>query len=96
MTWSQGTVILENDRIRAANLLAPVEGLCAGRPEAEDERATSPVVSDTRGHSAIIEDFINAIVSDGVPLCDGHQGLRSVQLAAAIYESSRTGQVVHV
>ncbi|HZM86326.1 MAG TPA: Gfo/Idh/MocA family oxidoreductase [Blastocatellia bacterium] len=96
MTWSQGTVIIENDRIRSANLRTPVEGLCGGRPEPEDERASSPVVSDTRGHRAIIEDFINAIVSDGVPLCDGYQGRRSVQLATAIYESSRTGQMVPI
>jgi UDP-N-acetyl-2-amino-2-deoxyglucuronate dehydrogenase len=94
MTWSQGTVVLENDRISSANLLTPVEGLCSQQPSPEDERATSPVVSDTRGHRAVIEDFVQAIASDGVPLCDGHQALRSVQLVTAIYESSRTGQTV--
>jgi len=96
MTWSQGTVVLENDRIRWANLRKPIEGLCGERSEAEDERAASPIVSDTRGHRAIIEDFIRAIVSDGVPLCDGYGARRSVELVNAIYESSRTGLAVGI
>lgn len=96
MTWSQGTVVLENDRIHSVNLLTPIEGLSEVQPAFDDERATSPVVSDTRGHRAIIEDFIQAIVSDRVPLCDGHQGRRSVELVRAIYESSRTGQAVRI
>jgi len=96
MTWSQGTVVLENDRIRSANLRKPIEGVCGEQSEAEDERAASPVVSDTRGHRAIIEDFVRAIVSDGVPLCDGYEARRSVQLVNAIYESSRTGLAVGI
>ncbi|HSQ20266.1 MAG TPA: hypothetical protein VLR92_07825, partial [Blastocatellia bacterium] len=62
----------------------------------DDQRATSPMVSDTRGHRAIIKDFIRAIASDGVPLCDGHQARRSVQLVNAIYESSRTGLAIRI
>lgn len=96
MTWSQGTIVVENERIRSANLLTPIEGLCSEQPEPDDERATSAVVSDTRGHRAIIEDFIQAIVSDSVPLCDGHQARRSVQLVNAIYESSRSGLAVRI
>ena len=96
MTWLQGTVVLENDRIHSANLLTPIDGLCSDQPTPDDERATSPVVSDTRGHRAIIEDFVQSIVSDRVPLCDGHQARRSVELVRAIYESSRTGQAVTV
>lgn len=94
MTWSHGTVVIENDRIHSANLLTAVEELRSARPESEDERATSPIVSDTRGHRAIIEDFIRAIQGDGEPLCSGRQARRSVQLACAIYESSSTGQAV--
>jgi UDP-N-acetyl-2-amino-2-deoxyglucuronate dehydrogenase len=96
MTWSQGTIVLENDRIRSANLLKPIEGLCSEQAEAEDGRAASAVVSDTRGHRAIIEDFIRAIVSGGVPLCDGYEARRSVQFVNAIYESSRTGLAVGI
>lgn len=96
MTWSQGTVVMENSRIRSVNLLTPIEGLCGQQSEPEDDRAVSPVVSDTRGHRAIIEDFIRAIVSDGAPLCDGRDARRSVQLVNAIYESSRTRLAVNI
>jgi len=96
MTWSRGTVILENDRISLVNLVTPLDGLCSERPEPDDERAASPIVSDTRGHRAIIEDFIQAIISDGVPLCDGHQARRSVRFVNAIYESSRSGLAVSI
>ena len=96
MTWSQGTIVVENDRIRSVNLLTPVEGLGGAPSEDVDQRATSPVVSDTRGHRAIIEDFVRAIVSGGEPLCNGHEARRSVQLVNAIYESSQTGLAVSV
>ena len=96
ITWSQGTVVLENDRVRSANLLTPVEDLCREQPELLDERAASPIVSDTRGHRAIIEDFVHAIATDGEPLCGGHQARRSVQLVNAIYESSRSGLAVAI
>jgi UDP-N-acetyl-2-amino-2-deoxyglucuronate dehydrogenase len=96
MTWSQGTITVENDRILSVDLLTPIEGLCGGQFKPEDERATSPVVSDTRGHRAIIEDFVQAIAYGGAPICDGHQARRSVQLVSAIYESSRTGLAVRV
>jgi predicted dehydrogenase len=96
MTWSEGTVVLENDRIRSANLHKPIAGFGGEDSNAEDERAASPVVTDTRGHREIIEDFIRAIVSNGTPLCDGRDARRSVQLVNAIYDSSRKGIVVSV
>jgi predicted dehydrogenase len=96
MIFTQGTVVLENDRIRAANLRTPIDGLCSEQPELDDQRAASPVVSDTRGHRAIIEDFIQAIEADRVPLCDGYEARRSVRLVNAIYESSRTGKAVPI
>jgi predicted dehydrogenase len=94
MTWSQGTIVVENDRIRSANLRAEIEQLTRLTAEArpgEYERSTSAVVSDVAGHRALIEDFIRAIETDGTPMCDGPQARRSVQLVRAIYESSRTG-----
>lgn len=96
MSWSQGTVVVENDCIRSVSLLTPIEGLCGGESKPEDERAVSHVVSDTRGHRAIIEDFIQAIATGALPICDGLQARRSVQLVNAIYESSRTGLAVRV
>ncbi len=94
ISGSEGTVILENDRIVSAKLRAPLAEWAIEKPALEDERSVSPVISDTRGHRTIIEDFLRAIATDGRPLCDGHEARRSVELIEAIYTSSRTGQPV--
>jgi len=96
LTWSQGTITIEDDRIRSVDLREPIEGLCAGSRQTSDERATSPVVSNTQGHRSIIEDFVNAIALNREPLCDGREATRSVQLVNAIYQSSGTGAVVEL
>jgi UDP-N-acetyl-2-amino-2-deoxyglucuronate dehydrogenase len=97
LTGSQGTIILENDRILSAKLREPLpEGI--GEPpspaERSSERSVSPTISDTSGHRKIIEDFLHAIVTNKAPLCDGPQARRSVELIQAIYHSSQTGQMV--
>ena len=51
--------------------------------------ASSPVVSDFRGHQAVLEDFLQAIKNDRPPLCDETEGRRSVALIEAIYRASR-------
>jgi len=51
--------------------------------------ASSPVVSDIRGHQAILEDFLKAIKENGKPLCDGREGRRSVALIEAMYRASK-------
>lgn len=94
ITGSEGTVILESDRITSVSLRAPSPDFVCEKTEANDERSVSPAISDARGHRMLIEDFLRAIESNGTPLCDGHQARRSVELVEAIYQSSRTGQPV--
>jgi UDP-N-acetyl-2-amino-2-deoxyglucuronate dehydrogenase len=96
ISGSQGTIILENDRITATNLRLPVADLAVEKPARQDERSVSASISDTRGHRTLIEDFLRAVATDGKPLCDGHQGRRSVELIEAIYKSSRTGQAINL
>jgi UDP-N-acetyl-2-amino-2-deoxyglucuronate dehydrogenase len=94
MTWSQGTITIEDDRINSVNLREPIGGLCPTPRQTSDERSTSPVVSNTRGHRAIIEDFVQAIDMNRSPLCDGQEARRSLQLVNAMYQSARTGVAV--
>jgi predicted dehydrogenase len=94
MSWSQGTVILEDNRIREATLMTPIDDLTAGSSLPGDQRAASPEMSDTTGHRRVIEDFIQAVASGGEPLCTGRDARRSVELVSSIYESSRTGRPV--
>jgi UDP-N-acetyl-2-amino-2-deoxyglucuronate dehydrogenase len=91
LTGSEGTLVLEHDRIIAADLRQPLEEEAPGAKEDTNLSATSPVVSDVRGHQRILENFLLAIEKDGRPLCDGHEGRRSLELVQAIYQSSRTG-----
>lgn len=98
LTGSEGTLILEDNQIVAADLRTPGEDLLmskAGPKEGStNASATSPVVSDVSGHKRILEDFLRAIETNGKPACDGHEGRRSIELVQAIYESSRTGESV--
>lgn len=94
LTGSEGTVIVEGDHITAADLRVPVDDLPLPTADDSQVRANSPVVSDVSGHRRILEDFIEAIQEKRRPLCDGHEGRRSLALVTAIYESSRLGQAV--
>ncbi len=94
ITGSEGTIILEHDRIISADLRTPLDEQIVAGEENSNASATSPVVSDIRGHKTILRDFLRAIDTNGRPTCDGHEGRRSVELVQAIYESSRTGRPV--
>jgi predicted dehydrogenase len=96
LTGSEGTVILEHDQVVAADLREKVDDFEKGEKADTNLSATSPVVSDVRGHRSIIEDFIEAIRDDRPPICDGRQGRKSVELVQAIYESSRRGEPVRL
>jgi UDP-N-acetyl-2-amino-2-deoxyglucuronate dehydrogenase len=96
VTGSEGTIILENGRITSIGLSTPMAELTVEQATLHDERSVSPVISDARGHRRVIEDFLQAIATNRLPLCEGHQARRSVELVQAIYESSRTGQAVRL
>jgi predicted dehydrogenase len=87
ITGSQGTVILEDDRIVASNLRASKEN--TAQRSARDEGAASHVVNDIRGHRAILEDFIHAIQNNGTPACDAREGRKSIALIERIYRAAR-------
>ena len=94
MTWSKGTITIEDDRINSVDLREPIDRLCPTPRQASDERSTSPVVANTRGHRAIIEDFVQAIDLNRAPLCDGREARRSLELVDAMYRSARSGASV--
>jgi UDP-N-acetyl-2-amino-2-deoxyglucuronate dehydrogenase len=94
LTGSQGTLIIEQDRLLAADLRNPTEVLLRGGDADLNRSADSPVVSDARGHQAVLEDFLEAIQSNTKPRCDGREGRRSLALVESIYEACRTGKRV--
>jgi predicted dehydrogenase len=96
ITGTEGTVILEHDRIIAANLRNPPPGMNTVAAPDSNASASSPVVSDFRGHQAVLEDFLRAIKENGKPLCDGREGRRSVAVIEAMYRASKNPSVVEV
>ncbi|HEV7683711.1 MAG TPA: Gfo/Idh/MocA family oxidoreductase [Pyrinomonadaceae bacterium] len=93
LTGTEGTIVLEHDRIVAADLRNAHVDLAPGS-EGANPSATSPVMSDVSGHKKLLQDFLRAIETNGRPICDGVEGRRSVALVQAIYESARTGQAL--
>jgi predicted dehydrogenase len=89
ISGKEGTVILEHDRIIAANLRnAPTAAESAALDE--NQSASSAVVTDFRGHQAVLEDFLQAIQQNRAPACDGFEGRRSLALIEAIYRAAKT------
>lgn len=88
ITGAEGTIILEGDRIIAADLRKKIDGLVSKSAAAVGERATSAVVNDISGHRAAIEDFIRAVRDGGHLNCDGREGRRSLELVERIYSAA--------
>jgi UDP-N-acetyl-2-amino-2-deoxyglucuronate dehydrogenase len=97
ITGTKGTVILEHDRIIAANLrnastATDLAGLLESNVD-QNQSASSATVSDCRGHQAVLEDFLQAIERDGAPACDGLEGRRSLALVEAIYHAAKDARI---
>jgi predicted dehydrogenase len=97
LTGSEGTLILDHDRLAAIDLKTPPPDERPTPPEsAPAQSAASPVVSDATPHRRIFEDFLNAIRTGGTPACDAREGRRSVALVEAIYRAAEDGRAVTV
>jgi UDP-N-acetyl-2-amino-2-deoxyglucuronate dehydrogenase len=89
VTGTRGTLILEDDRIVAADLRDSPAGLDVSPPSKDNENVSSPVVTDFSGHQAILEDFVHAIRENCSPTCDGREGRRSIALIEEIYRAAQ-------
>jgi UDP-N-acetyl-2-amino-2-deoxyglucuronate dehydrogenase len=94
ITGTDGTVILEHDRIIATDLRRPPANFGLDTPADANASASSAAVTDIRGHQAVLEDFLRAIEQDTKPLCDGSEGRRSVALIQAIYSAASNPGIV--
>ncbi len=94
ITGSEGTAILEHDRLLAIDLRGAQEQIAGEEMGDRNPSANSPAVTDVRGHQSAIEDFIRAVKENGPPACDGREGRRSVALIEAIYKASRHPEIV--
>lgn len=88
LTGSNGTAVLEGDRLVAIDLRDGASDLPPASPPSADARAASPQVADASAHTAIVEDFIHAIRTGARPCCDGIEARRSVDLIQRIYSQA--------
>jgi len=96
LTGSEGTLIIEHDRLLTADLKNPSPDLLKSSEVDKNLSSSSAVVSDARGHQAVLEDFLHAIRTNTKPRCDGQEGRRSLVLVQAIYEACRTEKRVNL
>src|SRR5882724_10500381 len=89
ITGTEGTVILEHDRIIAANLRNAAAAI-ESAPLDENLSSSTATVSDFRGHQSVLEDFLKAIQQNRAPACDGIEGRRSLALIEIIYRAAET------
>jgi UDP-N-acetyl-2-amino-2-deoxyglucuronate dehydrogenase len=95
LTGSKGTIIVEHDRLLAADLQEPSKDF-QGTGNDQNASASSATVSDVRGHKAALADFIQAIQTNGTAHCSGVEGRKSVALVEAIYAACASGKRVEL
>jgi len=85
LTCTEGTVILEHDRIIAVNLRNPHPAIATSVSGDTNQSASSAAVTDISAHKTIIENFVDAITNNSPLVCDGVEGRRSLALVEGIY-----------
>ncbi len=99
LSGSQGTAILEEEDIikwefaQAQPLDAELREEMQGRTKTGGG-AGDPAAIGHHAHTLLFRDFLEAIEQDRAPSIDGTEGMRSVELILAIYESAKTGKRV--
>ncbi|MEZ6076738.1 MAG: Gfo/Idh/MocA family oxidoreductase [Pirellulaceae bacterium] len=101
LTGSRGTAILEEEDIIKWEFADPTEDDARLRAEMQGRTKTGggagdPAAIGHHAHSLLFRDFLEAIEQDRPPCIDGREGMRSVELILAIYESAKTGQRVEL
>ena len=90
ITGTEGTVILEHDRIIASDLRNAQAAIVESVTPDENKSSSSAAVSDFRGHQAVLEDFLAAIRDKRACACDGIEGRRSIGLVETIYLAAKS------
>ena len=96
---SKGSAVLEEEDIKAWDFAKETKAdkqlkeRMAGRTETGGG-AADPAAIGHHGHTHQFKDVLKAIKNGGTPAIDGHEGLRSVEVIAAIYKSAKSGRTV--
>jgi len=99
LTGSRGTAILEEEDIIKWEFAEQSQADAELRQEMLGRTKTGggagdPAAIGHHAHAALFRDFLEAIAQDRPPIIDGREGMRSVELILAIYESAKSGAKV--
>ena len=93
ISGTEGTLVVEGDRIAAADLEDPAARASSRSPASGRRGASTAVVADATPHRRLFEDFARAIATGATPACDGREGLRSLALVEAVYAAARQRRI---
>ncbi len=88
ISGTEGTLVIEGDRIAAADLRSPRPDLVSA-PGEKQAAASTAAVADASPHRRMLEDFVRAVETGSRPACDGAEGLRSLAVVEAVYAAAR-------
>lgn len=97
-----GTAVLQESNLTKWEFLemtsedAKLNDAMKGNALAHGGGASNPADISFVGHQRQIEDMIHAIETDTQPMVDAVEGRKAVEIVLAIYESARTGKMVHL
>ncbi len=96
LSGTRGSVVFEGERIREWRLGDGDTDVASGespRGRAQDG-AADPRLSDADLHRRVVEDFAEAVAEARAPRVDGPEGLKSLEIVLAVYESAREGREI--
>jgi predicted dehydrogenase len=88
ITGTEGTLVVEGDRVTAADLRHPAPPGLVSQGEEGAASAQTATVADATPHRRMVEDFVRAIETGTAPACDGREGLRSLAVVEAVYRAA--------
>lgn len=101
ISGNRGTAILEEEDLKQWQFAEETPDDEAIRQRMAGKTKTGggagdPAAIGHHGHTMLFNEFTAAIAEDRVPLIDGSEGRRSVELIEAIYRSAKSGQAVQL
>ncbi|HEY7261052.1 MAG TPA: Gfo/Idh/MocA family oxidoreductase [Trebonia sp.] len=91
ITGTEGTVTVEDGQIVRTALLA---GDASHSPGRDQTAAADPAALGTASHAAQLADLLASVDEGREPAVSGESGREALEIACAVYESSRTGHPV--
>jgi predicted dehydrogenase len=94
ISGERGTVILDGDAISHWEIDGESEAVGVG--EQITDGSANPAAISNEGHRRQIEDMMKAVIENRVPMIDGREGRKSLEVVIALYQSAASGEVVKV